>query len=60
MEDERKSSERNGLLWLRLRGSLGLAGVNKRGRLARKGSLHFLMQFPAQQNKDSGSGTPPN
>jgi len=29
IEDKRKSSERNGLLWLRLRGSLGLAGVNK-------------------------------
>ena len=48
MEDEGKSSERNGLLWLRSRGSLGLAGVNKRGRLACKGSLHFLIQFPAQ------------
>jgi hypothetical protein len=50
MEDKRKSSERNGLLWLRLRDSLSLAGVNKRGRLARKGSLYFLMQFPIQQN----------
>jgi hypothetical protein len=29
MEDEGKSSERNGLLWLRLRGSLSLARVNK-------------------------------
>ena len=29
MEDERKSSERNSLLWLRSRGSLGLARVNK-------------------------------
>jgi hypothetical protein len=43
MEDKRKSSERNGLLWLRSRDSLGLAGVNKRGRLACKGSLYFLM-----------------
>jgi len=50
MEDKRKSSERNSLLWLRLRGSPGLAGVNKQGRLACKGSLYFLMQFPAQQN----------
>jgi len=29
MEDERKSSEGNGLLWLRLRGSLGGAIVEK-------------------------------
>ena len=50
MEDKRKSGERNGLLWLRSRGSLGLARVNKQGRLACKESLHFLMQFPAQQN----------
>ena len=50
MEDKRKSSERNGLLWLRSRGSLGLATVSKRGRLARKECLYFLIQFPAQQN----------
>ena len=47
MENKRKSSKRNGFLWLRLRGSLGLAGVNKRRRLTRKGSFYFLMQFPA-------------
>jgi len=46
MEDKRKSGERNGLLWLRSRGSLDLARVNKRGCLAYKGSLYFLIQFP--------------
>jgi len=29
IEDERKSSEGNGLLWLRLRGSLGGATIEK-------------------------------
>ena len=36
MEDERKSSEGNGLLWLRLGGSLGGATVEKRGALPKK------------------------
>jgi len=36
MEDERKSSEGNGLLWLRSRGSLSGAIVEKRGASPKK------------------------
>jgi hypothetical protein len=36
MEDERKSSEGKGFLWVRLKGSLGGATVRKRGALPRK------------------------
>ena len=36
MEDERKSSEGNGLLWLRWGDSLGGATVEKRGAVPRK------------------------
>ena len=36
MENKRKSSKGNGLLWLRLGGSFGGAMVKKRGALPRK------------------------
>src|SRR2546423_1470318 len=40
-----KAAREEGLLWLRSSMGLSEARANKRGRLTRKGSIHFLIQF---------------